>query len=290
MNEKQFIKLFWLVKASLILVLVCVGFRAITGHLQPGTFAPAVVSGDECPTEAEPELIPSESPADYAVILRKNLFGGSDNAVGLGTGSDRSQTLDSMPSAEELGLRLVGAIAGGPTISRANIHNAKTNTTGVYRIGDTIASSRVEAIQQDAVVLQCDGQQFVLRLNTGAKDSKDPTAGAEPQTAEKPVPTGNRASLPTVKADYISEVFRKATIEPVVKNGRTQGLQITGLDKIPMAELFGLKNGDIIRSVNGQQLSSKQKAFQVLMKAKAQSKVDIQLLRNGKSKDLSFDR
>jgi general secretion pathway protein C len=289
MNEKQFIKLFWLVKALLILVLVCVGFRAITGHLQPGTFVPAVVSGDECPTEVEPEFIPSESPADYAVILRKNLFGGSDNAVGPGTG-DPAQAIDAMPSAEELGLRLVGAIAGGPTISRANIQNTKTNTTGVYRIGDTVASARVEAIQQDAVVLQCDGQQFVLRLNTGVKDDKDPAAGAEPQTVEKPVPTGNRTPLPAVKADYISEVFRKATIEPVVKNGRTQGLQITGLDKIPMAELFGLKNGDIIRSVNGQQLSSKQKAFQVLMKAKAQSKVDIQLLRNGKSKDLSFDR
>lgn len=290
MNEKQFIKLFWLVKALLITVLVCVGFRAITGHLQPGTFAPTAVSGDERPAEVEPEAVPSQSPADYAVILRKNLFSGSNNAAGSGTGDNRSQALDSMPSAEELGLRLVGAIAGGPAVSRANIYNTKTNTTGVYRIGETIASARVETIQQDTVVLQCDGQQFVLRLHTGANGGKDAAAGTESPTVEKPAPASNRASLPAVKADYISEVFRNATIEPVVKKGRTEGLQITGLDKIPMAELFGLKNGDIIQSVNGQQLTSKQKAFQVLMKAKAQSKVDIQLLRNGKGKHLSFDR
>ncbi len=47
-----------------------------------------------------------------------------------------------MPSAEELGLRLVGAIAGGPAISRANIQNIKSKTTGVYRIGDTVAGPR----------------------------------------------------------------------------------------------------------------------------------------------------
>ena len=189
-----------------------------------------------------------------------------------------------MPSAEELGLRLVGAIAGGPAISRANIQNVKSNTTGVYRIGDTVASATVEAIRQDAVVLRHEGRQLILRLHTGdrrATSNPPPKAGPQAE-AEKPAPAGKQTALPPVKADYVAEVFRKATIEPYVKNNRTEGLRITGLDKIPMAEMFGLKNGDIIRSVNGQQLTSKQKAFQVLMKARTQSKVDIQLLRNGK--------
>jgi type II secretory pathway component PulC len=87
----------------------------------------------------------------------------------------------------------------------------------------------------------------------------------------------------------VAEVFRQATIEPYVKNYRTEGLTISGLEKIPMAERFGLQNGDVVQSINGQQLTSKQKAFQVLMKARTQSKVDIQLLRNGQRKGLSFD-
>jgi type II secretory pathway component PulC len=74
-----------------------------------------------------------------------------------------------------------------------------------------------------------------------------------------------------------------------VKNHRTEGLKISGLEKIPMAERFGLQNGDVVQSINGQQLTSKQKAFQVLMKARTQSKVDIQLLRDGQRKGLSFD-
>ncbi len=289
MNEKRFIKIFWLVKATLIVVLAYAGFRAITGHLHVGAFAPAIVSGDERTAKAQPAATRTPSSSDYTTILQGNLFCEPDNANGLSTDPDRSQVLDSMPSAEELGLRLVGAIAGGPAISRANIQNTRTNTTGVYRIGDTVAAAKVEAVQQDAVVLRHEGRQLILRLHTGAAGNKQSSESTEQPTEQTTAPASTQAALPTVKADYVAEVFRKATIEPYVKNNRTEGLRITGLDKIPMAEMFGFKNGDIIRNVNGQQMTSKQKAFQVLMKARTQSKVDIQLLRNGKSKDLSFD-
>jgi len=285
MNEKRFIRVLWLIKVSLVVALACVGLRTITGHLDIGAFDPGTVSGDERMPDVEPVKIAARSRADYTEILQGNLFSGTDDAGESG----RSQILDSMPSAEELGLRLVGAIAGGPAISRANIQNIKSKTTGVYKIGDAVASATVEAIRQDAVVLRHEGRQLILRLHTGAAGSdKESSGNAEPPTGEEVRPTGDRPALPSMKADYVAEVFRKATIEPYVKNNRTEGLRITGLDKIPMAEMFGLRNGDVIQRVNGQQLTSKQKAFQVLMKARTQSKMDIQLLRNGKSKDLSF--
>jgi len=285
MDEKRFIRVVWLIKAALVVALAYAGLRTITGHLDIGAFDPETVSGENRAPEVEPVQVRSRSPADYTEILQGNLFSGSNDAVD----SARATSLDSLPSAEELGLRLVGTLAGGPAISRANIQNIKSKTTGVYRIGDTIGSATVEAIQQDAVVLRHQGRQLILRLHTGATGGdREPVGNADPQAGKKAAPTEPRSALPPVKADYVAEVFRKATIEPYVKNNRTQGLRITGLDKIPMAEMFGLKNGDIIQSVNGQQLTSKQKAFQVLMKARTQSKVDIQLLRNGKNKDLSF--
>jgi len=287
MNEKRVIKVVWLIKASLVVALAYGGFRAITGRLHIAAFDPGSAVGEEKPSDTEPAKADVTAPTDYEAILQSNLFAGADNAAD----SRRSQALDSMPSAEELGLRLVGAIAGGPAISRANIQDVKAKTTGVYRIGDTVASATIEAIQQDAVVLRQEGRQLILRLHAGTAGAEtQPAAPADPKNEEKAPAQGKQATLPPVKADYVAEVFRKATIEPYVKNDKTEGLRITGLDKIPMAEMFGLRNGDIIRSVNGQQLTSKQKAFQVLMKARTQSKVDIELLRNGKSKDLSFGR
>jgi len=53
--------------------------------------------------------------------------------------------------------------------------------------------------------------------------------------------------------------------------------------------MLGLQNGDIVQMVNGQSLTNKQKAFQVLQKARSQPRLQIQLLRDGKAKELSFD-
>ena len=106
---------------------------------------------------------------------------------------------------------------------------------------------------------------------------------AEPVVVDVP------SSAPSARLGYVENLFRKATIKPHVKEGRTEGLEITGLEETPLTKLFGLRKGDIVQTVNGQDLTSKQKAFEVLKKARSQSKVDLQLLRDGKTKDLSFD-
>ena len=281
MNEKRVIRVVWLVKASLVAALAYGGFRAAMDHLHVAAFDPSAAVGEEPLPNVDSETTDRRYSANYEGILQSNLFAADPRRV---------QALDSMPSAEELGLRLVGAIAGGPAISRANIQDTKGKTTGVYRIGDTVASATIEAIQQDAVVLRHEGRQLILRLRTGPAGGEPPSSESmlPATTTEKAATQTQQPAMPPVKADYVAEVFRKATIEPYVKNDRAEGLRITGLDKIPMAELFGLRDGDVIRKINGQQLTSKQKAFQVLMKARTQSKVDIELLRNGKSKDLSF--
>lgn len=282
MNEKRVIRVVWLVKASLVAALAYGGFRAAMDHLHVAAFDPSAAVGEEPLPNVDSETTDRRYSANYEGILQSNLFAATDPR--------RVQALDSMPSAEELGLRLVGAIAGGPAISRANIQDTKGKTTGVYRIGDTVASATIEAIQQDAVVLRHEGRQLILRLRTGPAGGETPSSESmlPATTTEKAATQTQQPAMPPVKADYVAEVFRKATIEPYVKDDRAEGLRITGLDKIPMAELFGLRDGDVIRKINGQQLTSKQKAFQVLMKARTQSKVDIELLRNGKSKDLSF--
>jgi type II secretion system protein C len=288
MNEKRFIRVLTLTKAALVVVLAYAGFRAITGRLQVRAFDPGTVSGHERPPDTQSTPTETRSPSDYSAIVQGNLFSTPEAAASTSPG--RLQTTDSLPSAEELGLRLTGTIAGGPALSRATIQDTKNNTTGVYRIGDTVASATIESIQRDAVVLNHEGRHLVLRPRSGAGNDKAPSENKDPPVEEKAAPASRGSALPFIQADYAAELFRQATIQPYVKNNRTEGLRITGLDKIPMAEAVGLKDGDVIQTINGQQLTSKQKAFQVLMKARTQSKVDIQLLRNGKSKNLSFDR
>ncbi len=69
---------------------------------------------------------------------------------------------------------------------------------------------------------------------------------------------------------------------------RVEGLRISDLDKIPMATTFGLKDGDIIRKVNGHRLTSKQQAFQVFKKARSEAVVNLELLSDDQIRELSF--
>jgi len=197
---------------------------------------------------------------------------------------------------EELGLRLIGVVAGGPATSRAIIQSTAARTVGVYRVGDPVASATVESIQADTVLLRHEGRKKALRLHAGGPlpgdgrqqtDAPQGSADAEKPASESPV-SQTPAQSPT-KLGYVEDVFRKATIEPYTKNGRVQGLRVSGLQNEPLAVMFGLRDGDIVQSVNGQTLTNTQKAFQVLQKARTQPALHMQLLRNGKTKDLAFD-
>ena len=82
--------------------------------------------------------------------------------------------------------------------------------------------------------------------------------------------------------------MNNAAIEPYFVDGRMEGLQITGLENISIAKNLGLKNSDVIRAVNGHRLTNKQRAYQIFKKARSQPAIDIELLRDNKTKKLSF--
>ncbi len=293
MDEKRFVRILWIVKGALVAVLLYVGFGVVANRVRlSAMFDPDTASGELRVAETQTAPAETRSPSDYEAIVQRNLFSEAAPAAGQQPDANRAPAVPSSPLTDELGLRLVGTIAGGPTASRAIIQSTKSNTTDFYRIGDTVASATVEAVRRAEVVLRFQGRPLVLKQCSGTTTDKGQKAEAAVPKADspsQPTPVATAASSESAQTGSMSEIFRKATIEPYVRNDRTEGLRITGLDKIPLAEAFGFKNGDIVQAVNGQQLTSKQKAFQVLQKARTQSKVNIRILRDGKSKELSFD-
>ena len=91
-----------------------------------------------------------------------------------------------------------------------------------------------------------------------------------------------------VKSGDSEGLLKKAIIEPYIVDGEVEGLRITGLEDKSIAKALGLRNGDIIRRVNGHRLTNKQKAYQIFKKASSQPALDIELLRDNKTKKLSF--
>jgi type II secretory pathway component PulC len=90
------------------------------------------------------------------------------------------------------------------------------------------------------------------------------------------------------KIKCVEKILKKAVIEPYLINGRIEGLRITGLDRILLAKDLLLKSGDIIRTVNGQPLSSKRGAYKIFKRARKQPIMKVELLRDGKTETLLY--
>jgi general secretion pathway protein C len=228
---------------------------------------------------------------DYSAIVEQNIFRGLGAALSpaeaLQVDDSASQVL---PGQEELNIALLGTIAGSPQISRAIIEDLKTNAISLYKIGDAVATARIESIEKDLVVLIHNGQRKILDMQTRESGARgiDKAHEVLPNNA---VQTHKTTSVPIASSTQLEEVealLKSAVIEPYVVDDRVEGLRMTGLENIPQGKNLGLKNGDVIRTVNGHLLSSKQQTYQIFRKARSQPTLSIELMRGNKTRMLSF--
>jgi general secretion pathway protein C len=239
-------------------------------------------------------------PVNYEGILQRNLFGGSGASTDAnGNPADNSGGV--IRSGTETGLELIGTIAGSSELARAIIMDTTTKSTELYKTGDSIAGAKIASIERNAVILVRNGEKSVLKLNVNrpTPEAAQPSPPAVANKSEsgqnntiresnEPVRARAAAEAPSSSEGVLDQIVRNATIEPYVVNGQTEGLRITGLENLKMAQFIGLKDGDVIRKVNGQVLTSKQKAFQVFRKTRTQTGVEMELLRGNQEKNLSF--
>jgi len=283
-------KVLFIGKLALALVLGYLVIRTLVPEHREKSSTPASALGGDAANVNEATGSPDLSFEDYAKIVERNPFGTSGKWTSTANFADSRHSV-----SEELGLALSGTISGNPAVARAVIKDLKTGVLDLYKIDQTVAGARIESIENDAVVLVRDGQRKVLRLNIGQSGSNNSSQVASSQTIKE---TSNvvRADLPTKKtgADIrtkigcVEAVLNNAAIEPYFVDGQVEGLQITGLENLSIAKDIGLKNRDVIRAVNGHRLTNKQKAYQVFKKARSQAVIDIELLRDNKTKKLSF--
>lgn len=284
-------KVLFITKLVLVLVLGYVVVRRVLlpEHTEKSS-TPVSALGGSAARVNQATGSPDLSFEDYAKIVERNPFGTSGKWTSTAnlTGSRHSVS-------EELGLALSGTISGSPTLARAVIKDLKTGVLDLYEIDQTVAGARIESIEKDAVVLVCDGQRKVLRLNIGQSGSNNISQVASSRTTNK-MSNVARVDLQTKKANTdtrtkigcVEAILNNAAIEPYFVDGRMEGLQITGLENISIAKNLGLKNNDVIRAVNGHRLTNKQKAYQIFKKARSQPAIDIELLRDNNTKKLSF--
>lgn len=185
-------------------------------------------------------------------------------------------------------LELLGTAIGSIKDPIAYIKDLETNKQGIFKLGSKIKEATVRKIVMGEVVLEINGKTETLRLtkHSGALAKADDKNSAILYLSDDKILV-NRKIL-SRKSANVFETFSSVKIKPYYASKEVSGMIVDGIPQNSIIASAGIKNKDIVTAVNGQKISSYQKALQILTKIKGQSEIKVSLLRDGRVKNLNY--
>jgi len=184
--------------------------------------------------------------------------------------------------------------ASGSVYATVVLRDTETRAAGGFATGDKVKGATITGIDETRVHLDNAGTPEFLDLLEGEVVVKPVSALAPPTTGDplaQELGRGirklgdrryeiSRATLESVLGN-INLLAQGARIMPEVKDGKSAGFRLTGIRPGGPFDLIGLQNGDLISSINGMELTSADKAFEVYAKLKSASHLSLGLERAG---------
>jgi general secretion pathway protein C len=206
-------------------------------------------------------------------------------------------------------LRLVGAVVSPGTPDWSFAAMAEGNEKAMlYRPGMTIGSAELLSIERDRVVVRvgseraCHVAMFGELLETARRST--PAAQAE-EEEESEEPSGDdvaggitRVSDTEYKVDRSlvtnlmsnqAELMRMARVIPHEENGEVVGVKLYGIRRSSLLGRLGIRNGDMLRSINGFDMTSPDTALQAYAQLPSTSEVTVSLQRRGQDMSIKFN-
>lgn len=179
-------------------------------------------------------------------------------------------------------LRLEGTVLDDNPL--AFIRSLETGQADFYRKGDLIQTATVTNIQRGEVTLSLNGQTHRLYLEDAPTSHLVEETGPLTRLIHK---EGVLELLAQEGENDLKGPLRlKSQSDP---EGRFLGYEIEGISFGTLPYWAGLRNGDRVREVNHQALSTPQKAIQTFKKVRRLEQVELDILRNQKSIHLSYE-
>jgi general secretion pathway protein C len=226
----------------------------------------------------------------YDAVLDRNLFNTRSAA------EPRNEKVD-VASLEEtkLDLRLWGTVSGTKDGDYAVIEDVKAREQDLYRTGDTIQSAMVKEIFREKVVLTVDGKDEVLQMQDLQSGKSTVRRGRLPAGEGAPTTSSVRAQRISLRRSYIDQsmtdvasLMTQVKIQPHMENGVPAGLALSSIKPNSIFRRMGLRNGDVITGVDGNEISTVDDALRLVDNLRSSSNLSVQLKRRGRDKNIEY--
>jgi len=258
-------------------------YRSLTGRIDMSRPAADAAGRDE-----GTQIRPTASFAAYQALIDRNLFNLPEpkKVVPEPVKIDLEQLKQT-----DLKLKLWGTVTGGSDGAYAVIEDVAQRRQNLYRVDDAVQNAIVKEIRREKVILEVNGSLEVLEME------KVEQGGARRAVAVRqtglPAPTG--ASNVVLKRDRIEEavndlnnLMKQVRIRPHFKDGKPDGLTVSGIRSTSIFAEMGLRNGDVIVGVDGTQIQSVDDALKLYENLQSSSDVKVQIKRRGRLRTIDY--
>jgi general secretion pathway protein C len=222
----------------------------------------------------------------YRVILQRNLF---KTQQAQGAVTQQSQfDLEDMEETK-LQLKLWGTVTGNTQQSYAVIEDTQKREQNLYRVGDSVQDATVKAILRAKVVLSVNGQDEVLAMEEMQEGgpSRSIASRGRPPAAAGPS-RAQRVSLRRNMIDQAIQDVGKLATEIRIQPSEN-GLSLSNIKPNSIFRRMGLRNGDVLRSVDGQEIRSVDDALRLYESLKKSDNVTVELQRRGRNRTINYN-
>jgi general secretion pathway protein C len=284
----------WVFPLNIALALLIMALLAmIASDIASYRLSKLFTGGAKIPPAVAPPPAAAEDLMAFAPILGKGLFGKATQ----GQLTPITATAGTKQGGTSQGdLLLLGTATGSYRETFALIQKISTKEERVFRLGDPVFDlGSLVAVQKESAEILSGGRRIKILTPTAvAADTSKSAQPAAPGGSGLASQVGVGSYVVDQRAlnaalDNIGQAMTDARLLPSTKDGKVEGFKVSEVRPGGIFNTVGVKNGDVLLRINDFAIDSPEKAIQSMASLKGQSRIKLDLIRDGQPTTFNYD-
>lgn len=223
------------------------------------------------------------------IIIIAILITGAD--ISAISAAQQGSATDALREQSLAHLQLKGTLFTESLNPLAVIENTRNGQIIMYELGDDVEGLKIAKISRGEIVLILKGKEYILSFPEGGILQPGLAADKDGKwyniTRDGDTITTDRA---TVRGAIlrVRDIMKGLKAGPYSEEGKKTGIAITALNEEGVLKEIGIKQGDVIKTVNGFTLNSPYQIFNAYRKLKDNAELKVEITRKGTPLTLTY--